>query len=75
MCPENLVFFPDLLSIALKQFNSLTISDTFSCLGGREVTHQIAVPKVPGSIKTSVVIFDFLCFSCVFTLFGTKLVI
>ena len=48
--------FVVLLSIALKQLNSLTLSNTFSCLGGREVTHRTAVP---GSIMTSVVMFAF----------------
>jgi len=28
--------------------NRLTVNDTFSCIGGLEVTHQTAVPAVPG---------------------------
>jgi len=39
--------------IALKQLNSSTAINTFSCLGGLEVTHQTAVPEVPGSIPCS----------------------
>ena len=31
----------------------LTSSDTISCLGRLEVTHQAAVPEIPGSISGS----------------------
>jgi len=37
----------------LKRLNSLTTIDTFSCLGGPEVTHHSAVREVPGSIPDS----------------------
>jgi len=34
----------------LKQLNSLTTIEEFSCFGGREITHQTAVPEVLVSI-------------------------
>jgi len=37
--------------ITLKPLNSLTLIETFSCLGTIEVTHQPAVRDVPGSIS------------------------
>ena len=37
----------------LKQLNSFIMSDTFSWLDGREVTYQIVVPEVTGSISRS----------------------
>jgi len=37
----------------LKQLNSLTSINTFSCLGGRKVTLQTGVRVVPGSIPGS----------------------
>jgi len=37
----------------LKQLNSLTLNDTYSCLGGLEVTHQTAMLEVPGLIPGS----------------------
>jgi len=39
--------------IAFKQLNSLTTIDTFSWLGGPEVTHPPWVQDVPGSIPGS----------------------
>jgi len=39
--------------IALKHLNSLTAIDTFSWLGGLEVTHQDAVTEVPCSCSCS----------------------
>ena len=49
----------------LKQLITLTSIDTFSCLGGTEVTHRTAVPEVsdsiPGSVKDLLAVV-FLCF-------------
>jgi len=50
--PLNLPLFI-IRPITLKQLNSLTSIDTFSCLGDREVTLQTAVREVPGSIPGS----------------------
>ena len=43
-----------LLSITLEQFNTLTSIDTFSCLGGREVTLLTEMRVVPCSMSGSV---------------------
>jgi len=45
--PAILTLFIDFLPIKLKQLNFLTAIDTFSCLGGVEITHRIAVRDVP----------------------------
>jgi len=52
--------------ISLKELNSLTTIDTFSCLSGLEVTHQTAAREVPGSIPGSDkdIVFVFVAFSC-----------
>jgi len=39
--------------ITLKQLNSLTLIDKFSCLGARAVTLQTSEREVPGSIPGS----------------------
>jgi len=49
--------------ISFKELNNLTSIDTFPCLGGLEVTHQIVVRDVPCSIPGSCKINDFhVCF-------------
>jgi len=55
--------------IALKQLNSLTTIDTFSCLGGPVVTRPTGVQKVPGLIPDfgNDFLFNFLLCCCVFT--------
>jgi len=47
----------------LKQLNSLTLNDTYSCLSGLEVTHQTAMREVPGLIPDSSMDFND-CFFC-----------
>jgi len=56
------------LTITLKQLNPLTSIDTFSCLGGREVTLLAGMRVVPCSMSGSVKDFMFLlfCFVVVF---------
>ena len=39
--------------ITLKELKSLYSIDTFTCLGGYEVTHPTDVQEVPGSIPSS----------------------
>jgi len=60
-CPQNrhclLTFWP----IELKQLNSLTTIDTFSWLGGPEVTDPTVVLDTPGSIPGSE---GFVCMIC-----------
>jgi len=57
--------------ITLKQLNSLTSTDKFSCLGGLEVTHLTAVRQVPGSTPGSGKYFYvcYLLFCCCLFLF------
>jgi len=56
--------------ITLKQLNSLTSTDKFSCLGGLEVTLPTAVQEVPGSGKYFY--FCYLCFVVVVFPFPPK---
>ena len=39
--------------ITLKQLNSLTTIDMLSCVCGQEVTHQVTMREIPGSILGS----------------------
>jgi len=59
--PANLAMFVCFRPISLKMFNSLTSIDVFSCLCGPEVTHQSAVPEVPGLIRAMMFMVAFVC--------------
>jgi len=50
--------------ITLKQINSLTSINTFSCLDGREVTHPPGMGEVPGLIPALARIFMFALLFC-----------
>lgn len=51
MCFPRVIWFClfTCLCITLKELKSLPETEMFSCHSGRKVTHQTAVPKVPGS--------------------------
>jgi len=50
MWPANMALFVNARSITLRQLNTFTSLDTFSCLGGREVTLQTGVREAPGLV-------------------------
>jgi len=53
MWPANLALLIYVLTNYLKQFKSLTTIETLICHSGLYVTHQTALPEVPGSIPGS----------------------
>ena len=58
--------------IAMKQLKSMTLINLFKLLDGLEVTHQIAVREVPGSIPDSgndFYVCSLFCCCCVFYFF------
>ena len=57
MLPANLALLFMFRPITLKELDGLTLIVTFNCHGGLEVTHQIAVQEVSGSIPGTVKVF------------------
>ena len=61
MWPANLTLFFTFQPISFKQLNSLTTIDTFSWLGGPEVTHVSGVRDVLGSVPGSSKVYVWFC--------------